>query len=84
SIIPDISIRETKNGQAQTTESLLVRIPSTQECQLKAFLARSQSKFRKKSKIFTDRRTALSDKGTDTTDSAPRIQVLFPKFLKNI
>ncbi|MHC4257635.1 MAG: hypothetical protein ACYSUH_04505, partial [Planctomycetota bacterium] len=51
---------------------------------LKAFSARSQFKFRKKSKIFTDRRTALSDKGTDITDSAAGIQVLFPKILKNI
>ena len=82
SIIPDISIRETKNGQAQTTESSLVRIPSTQKCQLKALWVRRQSKFRKKSKNFTDRRTALSDKGTDTTDSDAPIQALIQKIFK--
>ena len=45
SITPDIPVGETKNGQAQLTFALLVRFHQTQECQLKALMARRQFKF---------------------------------------
>ena len=77
-------LRETKNGQVRTTDVFTCPLPSTQTLIVWAFESLVNPKFLKISKIFHDIPAAISDKGTDTTDSDAPTQALIPKILQNI
>jgi len=82
SIIPAIPIRETKNGQAQTTLASLVRFHIPKKVSLRPFVLCVNSNFVKFQNFFTDIIAAVTDEGEILQNTTHRHKHYFQSFLK--